>query len=88
MVPLGSVCSTLGYRGTPVGNHWPRVTNSLWKNVATDNQSLILWTHSGQRIDKESTAENVLNKVNRAFWTCKGTFDKTWGLVPKVVYRI
>jgi len=23
-VPLGSVHGTLGYRGTPVGNHWSR----------------------------------------------------------------
>jgi len=24
--------------------------------------------------------KNVMNKAYRAFWTCKGTFDKTWGL--------
>jgi hypothetical protein len=30
--------------------------------------------------------KNVMNKAYRAFWTCKGTFDETWGLKPKVVY--
>jgi hypothetical protein len=24
--------------------------------------------------------KNVMNKAYRAFWTCKGTFGKTWGL--------
>jgi hypothetical protein len=26
--------------------------------------------------------------INRAFWTCRGTFGKTWGPKPKVVYWI
>jgi hypothetical protein len=64
------------------------VKNSLWTNIATDDQSLIQWTHSGQGIDMESTVENVLNKFNRAFWTCKDTSGKTWDLVPEVVYGI
>jgi hypothetical protein len=24
--------------------------------------------------------------IDKAFWTCRGTFGKTWGLKPKVVY--
>jgi hypothetical protein len=36
----------------------------------------------------ERTAENVMNMAYRAFWTCKGTFDKTWGLKPRVVHWI
>jgi hypothetical protein len=31
---------------------------------------------------------NVINKAYRAFWTCKGTFGKTWGLKPKVLHWI
>jgi hypothetical protein len=31
---------------------------------------------------------NVINKAYRAFWTYKGTSDKTWGLKPRVVYWI
>jgi hypothetical protein len=29
-----------------------------------------------------------MNKAYRALWTCKGTFGKTWGLKPRVVYWI
>jgi hypothetical protein len=30
----------------------------------------------------------VINKAYRAFWTCKGTFGKTWGLKPKALHWI
>jgi hypothetical protein len=30
----------------------------------------------------------VINKAYRAFWTCKGTFGKTWGLKPRVLHWI
>jgi hypothetical protein len=29
-----------------------------------------------------------MNKVYKAFWTCRSTFGKTWGLKPKVIYWI
>jgi hypothetical protein len=32
--------------------------------------------------------QSVMNKAYRAFWTCKSTFDKTWGLKSRVVYWI
>jgi hypothetical protein len=32
--------------------------------------------------------DKVTNKACRAFWTCRGTFEKTWGLQPKVMYWI
>jgi hypothetical protein len=32
--------------------------------------------------------ENVINKAYRAFWSCKGTLGKTWGLKPKVLHWI
>jgi hypothetical protein len=42
----------------------------------------------GLTLDKGLTwktqLENVINKAYRAFWTCKGTYGKTWGLKPKV----
>jgi hypothetical protein len=31
---------------------------------------------------------DVINKAYRAFWTCRGTFGKTWGLRPQLVYWI
>jgi hypothetical protein len=31
---------------------------------------------------------NVINKAYRAFWTCKGTFGKTWDLKLKVLHWI
>jgi hypothetical protein len=30
--------------------------------------------------------KNVMNKACRAFWTCKGTFGKAWGMKPKTVH--
>jgi hypothetical protein len=30
--------------------------------------------------------DKVIDKAYEAFWTCRGTFGKTWGLKPKVVY--
>jgi hypothetical protein len=38
-----------------------------------------------QGIDMEKA---VFDKANKAFWSCRGTFGNTWGLEPKVVYRI
>jgi hypothetical protein len=32
--------------------------------------------------------KNVMKKAYRAFWTCTGTFGKTWGLKPRVVFWI
>jgi hypothetical protein len=43
-------------------------------------------------LDKRLTWKKQLNKVidkaYKTFWTCRGTFGKTWGLKPKVVYWI
>jgi hypothetical protein len=35
----------------------------------------------------KGTAEKC-DKAYRAFWTCKGTFGKMWGLKPRVVHWI
>jgi hypothetical protein len=32
--------------------------------------------------------DKVIDKAYNAFWTCRGTFGKTWRLKPKVVYWI
>jgi hypothetical protein len=32
--------------------------------------------------------DKVIDKAYKAFWTCRGTFGKTWGLKPKMVYWI
>jgi hypothetical protein len=32
--------------------------------------------------------DKVIDKVYKAFWTCTGTFEKTWKLKPEVVYWI
>jgi hypothetical protein len=46
----------------------------------------------GLIFDKGLTWKKQLNKAiskaYKAFWTCRGTFGKTWGLKPKVVYWI
>jgi hypothetical protein len=46
----------------------------------------------GITIDKGLTwkdqVDKFIDKANKAFWTCRFTFGKTWGLKPKVVYWI
>jgi hypothetical protein len=32
--------------------------------------------------------DKVINKVYKAFWTSRGTFEKSWGLKLKVIYWI
>jgi hypothetical protein len=32
--------------------------------------------------------DNIINKAYKAFCTSRGTFGKTWGLTPKVIYWI
>jgi hypothetical protein len=32
--------------------------------------------------------DKVIDKACKPFWTCRGTFGKTWGLKPKVLYWI
>jgi hypothetical protein len=32
--------------------------------------------------------DKFINKAYKAFWTCRDTFGKTWGLKPKVMYWI
>jgi hypothetical protein len=32
--------------------------------------------------------DTAISKAYKAFWTCRGTFGKTWGLKPKVVHWI
>jgi hypothetical protein len=46
----------------------------------------------GHFLDKGLTwkaqLKNVMNMAYRAFWTCKGTFGKTWGQKPRLVHWI
>ena len=40
----------------------------------------------GLTLDKGLTWKHQLDKaINKAFWRCRGTLWKTWGLTPKVV---
>jgi hypothetical protein len=39
-------------------------------------------------LTQKAQLKNVMNKAYRAFWTCKGTSGKTWGLKPRVVHWI
>jgi hypothetical protein len=32
--------------------------------------------------------DKVTDKAYKAFWTCRSTFGKTWGLKPKAIYWI
>jgi hypothetical protein len=42
----------------------------------------------GKGLTWKAQLKNVMNKADRTFCTCKGTFGKTWGLKPRVVYWI
>jgi hypothetical protein len=46
----------------------------------------------GLTLDKgltwKKSVDKVTNKAYKAFWTCRGTFRKTWGLKQKVIYWI
>jgi hypothetical protein len=46
--------------------------------------------YPGLTLDKGLTwkkqLDKAISKAYKAFWTCRGTFGKTWGLKPKVVY--
>jgi hypothetical protein len=39
-------------------------------------------------LTRKKHLDKAINKAYKAFWTCRGTFGKTWGLKPKVVYWI
>jgi hypothetical protein len=54
--------------------------------LATEVKYLRLTLHKG--LTRKTPLGNVINKAYRAFWTCKGTFGKTWGLKPKVLHWI
>jgi hypothetical protein len=36
-------------------------------------------------LTRKAQLQNVMNMADRAFWTHKGTFGKTWGLKPRVM---
>jgi hypothetical protein len=55
-------------------------------HLATEVKYLRLTLDKG--LTWKTQLENVINKAYRAFWTCKGTFGKTWGLKPKVLHWI
>jgi hypothetical protein len=46
------------------------------------------WNNIRQGTDTEMQLDKVINKVYNAFWTCRGTFGKTWGLKLKAIYWI
>jgi hypothetical protein len=53
-------------------------------HLATEAKYLGLTLNKG--LTRKTQLENVINKAYRAFWTCKGTFGKTWGFKPKVLH--
>jgi hypothetical protein len=42
----------------------------------------------GKGLTWKKQLHKVIDKAYKSFWTCRGTFGKTWGLKPKVVYWI
>jgi hypothetical protein len=39
----------------------------------------------GKGLTWKARLKNVMTKVCRDFWTCKGTFGKTWSLKPQIL---
>jgi hypothetical protein len=52
----------------------------------TVHRSQIPWINAGQGTDVGRTVGKVKNRAYRNFWICRGSFGKTCGLKPKVVY--
>jgi hypothetical protein len=42
----------------------------------------------GKGLTWKTQTKNLMTKADGAFWTCKGTCGKTWGLKPRVVHWI
>jgi len=42
----------------------------------------------GKELTRKAQEQSVMNKAYWAFWTCKSTFGKTWGLKSRVVHWI
>jgi hypothetical protein len=66
-----------------------------WKEPTLSGHTLQLTTEVrylelilDRRLTWKAQLKNVMNKAYRAFWTCKGTFGKIWGLKPRVVHWI
>jgi hypothetical protein len=72
-----------------------RDLRGLLKEPTLSGHTLQLTTkvkYLGLILDKglawKAQLKNVMKKASRAFWICKGTFGKTWGLKPWVVHCI
>jgi hypothetical protein len=35
----------------------------------------------GKGLTRKQQLDKAINKAHKAFWTCRGTFGKTWGLI-------
>jgi hypothetical protein len=62
---------------TPSGHTLQLTTEVKYLGLILDKQ--LSW---------KAQLRNVMNKAYRVFWTCNGTFGKTWHLKPRVVYWI
>jgi hypothetical protein len=56
------------------------------KTVQLSTEVKYLGRTSDKRLTWDAQLDKVMNRAYRAFWTCKGTFRKTWGLKLWVVH--
>jgi hypothetical protein len=72
--------------------HVSMETHGQQYNTTIYNFNIELGHTTGLTLDKGLTWKKQLgkaiNEAYKAFWTCRGTFGKTWGLTPRVVYWI
>ena len=58
----------------------PKGTNHLWTWTAAATKVKYLGFILDKGLTWKAQLENAMIKAYRAFWTCQGTFGKTWGL--------
>jgi hypothetical protein len=78
-------------RGCPQGGVlspllWSLVVDDLISGLNSNGKYFGLTLDKGLTWKKQ--LDTAINNAYKVFWTCRGTFGKTWGLKPKVVYWI
>jgi hypothetical protein len=79
-VPLGSVRGTPGYRGTPVGNHWPR-QSSLECAAASAQATAIIQTYRSRHSWRYCKCGQLANPFGEQEQVCPALCVKGEGAV-------
>jgi hypothetical protein len=70
------------------GKTWSKEPILFSKMIQLSSEVKYLGITLDKGLTWKKQLDYAINKAYKAFSTCKGTFGKTWGLKPKVVYWI